>query len=167
MDNLEVTLYYFFSTIAQTFAALSAFVYVAAQQRIAWLDTRRDSLMKATAASMKMYLPSIDPYIAQKGPKQVALDGLKCSYTDAQNFATLLTKQNSAIRVTKIAIATQLKIGVLVSLSGIAGIALSPLIVKCKGWFVWLVIVMVTFGVLFAGYKIGKFAFNSLEVAEE
>ena len=48
---METILLYFFSTLAQSFAALVAFVFAVSQFRISWLDTKITSLKKVALYS--------------------------------------------------------------------------------------------------------------------
>lgn len=56
---MENTLYYFFSTLAQSFAALTAFVFTSAQFRISWLDQKITSSKKSLLYSMYGHSPYV------------------------------------------------------------------------------------------------------------
>ena len=157
------TLNYFFSTIAQTFAALVAFVYVAAQQRISWLDSKITSLKSATIHSMGRSHDH-DKWMVFKSATQIVHEGTTSTSTDAQDYARKLKTSIHEIQTVRKSIATNLIWGLAVALSSALVLAIVPIIREdsCTA------IIALTFGsiaTVAVGIIIGIATYNSLKVS--
>ena len=138
-------------------------MYVAAQLRISWLDSKITSLKSATIYSMGK-AHQHDPYMVSKTATQVANEGAAHSGTDAQNYSRELKKYISQIQVVRKSIATNLISGLAVSLATIFGIPFIPLI-KDDICIVSGILVLSSVSVLWVGFVIGRSAYKSLKVS--
>jgi hypothetical protein len=165
MRNLKVesTLLYFFSTLTQAFAAIVAFVYVAAQSRIAWLDSKITSEKMALLFKLNPGTPKIGFYMATRSATQTINDGL-AKNEEAKAMAEQLKGSVQQMQDIRNAIRTHIIWGIGIVMLGIVGIVSVPLIKDCN-LAAWGVLLVSAGLALFSAYQTGKFACYSLKVS--
>lgn len=161
---METTLYYFFSTLAQSFAALVAFVYVAAQTRIAWLDAKVTSSKMVLLYKIHAGSNNIDYYMAINSATDVAKDAASRNTPEFKKLSTDLSVHVSRIQELRNHIREHVKWGFLTVVVGLLGIALTPFIVKCSAVSYILLALGSIFSV-FSASRMGKFVIESLNVS--
>lgn len=160
MDN---TLYYFFSTLAQSFAALAAFVFVAAQSRIEWLDSKVTSTKMATLYLIHAGTQNIEFYMVTKSATEVANDAESRQNKELQILAKDLKGFISQIQLLRNSIQIHVIWGISMIILGLIGIAVTPLIKDCI-LLSWGVLIFCICIATFSSFRTGKFIIESLKV---
>ena len=160
MDN---ALYYFLSTIAQSFAALIAFLLAAGQGRISWLDGKISSMKMAIV--IKLHPTNTEFYNSTFSVSEIIKQAEKApSDSFLGEKARELTEFLKEIQVFRKQL-RDLVIGCTVLIvAGIALLPLVPIIASC-GKVTWGLIAILVVGTAWQAIRIGFFVYNSLEVS--
>ncbi len=165
---METILLYFFSTLAQSFAALVAFVFAVSQFRISWLDTKITSLKKVALYSTfgaSIYSDAqIDFKMNKYSATQVADFAKKKNNTDCEEVAKKLAEQIIEIQVFRKGIRNHIVWGILFIMIGIAGIPMSFYLKSVEG-FSMVLMLLITILVIWCCCKMGYFIYESLKVS--
>lgn len=162
-SNLD-TLHYFFSTLTQSFAALVAFVYVAAQGQIAWLDTKITNSKKALLYQMHGSSREIEFHLARYSATEAAKHAseqrgapeiLRLMANDLTDYIKKIQKIRKEIK-TLVVFCTTLVI------SSLLVIPLVPTIEKNNLGNSAMIIF--SLAAIFGGWKSGSFIYKSLTV---
>lgn len=159
---MENTLFYFFSTIAQSFAALTAFVFAAAQMRISWLDS------KITAQKYVLVVEiygNLDPeYHSSLKTASEIVEHFKNSTGVNKNRAIELAKSLEQIQELRNSVTQLLKIGIGTCLTGLVILPFSVFISK-DPLICWSVIIIGLIISIYSSLKILIFITQALDVS--
>ena len=176
---MEVTLLYFFSTLAQSFAALTAFVYIASQARISWIDNKVTATKKTLLYSMNgasMYSGhSVDfqmnkfsaTEVAKQGRKRGALLTEQGNVRGGEDCLSLAEELESHIRKLQ-ELRKNIKYfvfwGLFIMVIGIIGIPVTSFIKDCWA-FSNIVMGILSLVSIVVCLFMGNFIYKSLEVS--
>lgn len=166
MDN---TLFYFFSTLAQSFAALTAFVFSAAQFRISWLDQKITSLKKGLLYSMNGF----SMHNGEKVDYLMHLNSTSEVIKSASNHARSSELCGDVEKLKSYVLAMQLLrsgikkfviMGLLLTGLGLLGLAITPFLneYECFSYVILFTCVILS---IWSLVEMGLFIYNSLTVS--
>lgn len=124
MDN---TFYYFYSTLTQAFAALIAFVYVATQSRISWLDSKITSEKMVLLLRMNSGTRNVEYYVATHSATQAVNLGFEHTSSDVKEKAEHLGNLISEMQTLRANSSRYISWGIGMVILGLIGILLAPL----------------------------------------
>lgn len=161
---MENTLLYFFSSIAQGYAALSALLFAAAQTRIAWLDN--NLTQKKLSLVLDVFGQPIDYHMAKFTVTEVITRAKAVGNAQSKEKAKELKENLEAIVLFR----TKTKVMMLHTLgmtfTGFIGLAFNPFINKSE-LLSKVLIGTVLLGIAWSLYLIGLYILNSLTVKKK
>ncbi len=165
---MKSALYYFLSTLAQSFAALTAFVFMAAQNRVAWLDGRITAVKMALLYRLHGGTLQIDYYMNTVAASEAVLQGEKKSDPTTQRLSSDLKDLLEQIQTLRAQMKTQTVLGISITLASMILIATVPLIESehtIDHKVAWTIIGIGAAAGLLGGGSIGWFIFDSISVS--
>lgn len=164
MEVTANTFYYFFSTIAQSFAALVAFLFAAAQLRVQWLDNKVTVSKRALLYLLHPGTPNIDYYMTLNTATDTVSEGQKRASAEILMQSNSLAKSIDDIQNLRKSIGSHVIINMSLVIFSILGIpfveyiAVSPTL-PCR------VLLSYSLAAVSAAVFTGFFIYNSLKVS--
>jgi hypothetical protein len=161
----DTTLFYFFSTLAQSFAALTAFFFAAAQVRIAWIDEKITNDKKATLYCFPQYsLNQVDAEMCKNSATDVVKMGRDQNINGSKQIADKLDSWIQEMQNLRKGVRNFVIIGISQTGVGIIGILFSKYI--SNNYSIGLAVFMIILpALIFSLYFMGDFIYKSLEVS--
>ncbi|RPJ73628.1 MAG: hypothetical protein EHM20_11930, partial [Alphaproteobacteria bacterium] len=128
----ETTLLYFFSTLAQSFAALTAFFFAAAQVRIAWVDekitTNKKAILYCFTGTSHFTVNKVDADMCKHSASEVIILGRKSSSSDVNKMADNLQSLILQMQNLRMGVRNFVIVGIALTAIGIMGVLFSKAI---------------------------------------
>lgn len=163
----ESTLLYFFSTLAQSFAALTAFFFAAAQVRVSWLDDKITATKKAILfhhhGTSHYTVNAVEAEMCKKSATEVVQLGRTMEGVQVEDLTEKLVTLIQQMQDLRTGIRNFVIIGIILTATGIIGILPSKAISESPiiGSVILGTVILVTLGSL---SYMGKFIIDSLSV---
>lgn len=166
----ENTLFYFFSTLSQSFAALVAFFFTAAQMKISWLDekitTNKKAILYCYTGRSHWTVNKVDAQMCKMSANEVLKKGKEIDQHGSAEIAVQLEKFLYQIRDLRESVRRFILVGLTLTAIGIVGILFAKDF-SMNVYFGLFIMMFIFPAIVVCLYFMCQFIYKSLEVSKK